>query len=129
MTLEPSFMHKADYTVFATLFREAFEKCFGRPLTAALSEPESRRMSDVILERTGLVIGWKSIKNYSIFILDHAHRREENPSLATLDTFARYVLDAPKIDEIQRQDQERQSSYWFQYRESHPTDAGRRRAS
>jgi len=48
-----------------------------------------------VFERTGLTIGWKSLKNYSFFVLAGSSRKQENPSAATLDTMARYVLDAP----------------------------------
>ena len=48
-----------------------------------------------ILDDTGLVIGWKSIKNYSLFVLSPAAAKSENPSVATLDTLSRYVMVAP----------------------------------
>jgi len=62
------------------------------------------------------VIGWKSIKNYSFYILDDPSGKEENPSLATLDTFVRYVLNAPYTDELQRKNKESHYPYWFQYK-------------
>ncbi|HEV8084155.1 MAG TPA: hypothetical protein VGP55_13190 [Chitinophagaceae bacterium] len=33
-----------------------------------------------------------------------------------MDTFARYVLKAPYIDEVKRKDTESHYPYWFQYR-------------
>ena len=113
-------MRDADLFVFAELFREAAEKGFGSQLQDPLSESESTLLSNRILEETGLVIGWKSLKNYSMFVLRASPEKQENPTLATLDTLARYVLGAPRTDEIQRQRNESHFPYWFKYRESHP---------
>ncbi|HMK39458.1 MAG TPA: hypothetical protein VK569_08960, partial [Bacteroidota bacterium] len=55
---------------FAALFKEAVEKCFRQPLERPLSEVESKRFASEILEHTGLVLGWKSLKNYSLYLLD-----------------------------------------------------------
>lgn len=123
-------MRGDEYSVFVLLFKEACAKCFGTPLTKPLTEPESRRLSDVILEQSGLVVGWKSLKNYSVFVLDRKSAREENPSIATLDTLARYVLNSPKSDEAARQNQDQHFPFWFQYRETRhegsPPAKGRR---
>jgi len=113
-----------DARLFSTLFAEAFEKCFGRRLGVALTESESKLLSSRILSETGLVIGWKSIKNYSLFIVRGHSKRRENPSLATLDTLARYVAGAPHTDEIQRQKNESHFPYWFAYRERRAGSAG-----
>src|SRR6185437_4749644 len=43
--------------------------------------------------------------------------KKENPSVATLDTLARYVLGAPYTSEIQRKNDESHYPYWFLYRE------------
>src|SRR5882672_841152 len=102
--------------VFAGLFKDAYQKCFGFPLTAPLSETESRHFANKIFEDTGLVIGAKSIKNYSFFIINIPDAKQENPSVATLDTLARYVLNAPYTDEIKRKDKEAHYPYWFQYK-------------
>ncbi|HEX7071937.1 MAG TPA: hypothetical protein VF190_14075 [Rhodothermales bacterium] len=104
---------------FAALFRDAYRKCFKHEPEAPLSEPESRRFSSEILERTGLVIGWKSLKNYSQAVLRTPGHKPENPTTATLDTLARYVLDAPVTDEPERKRREPHFPYWFQYRETH----------
>lgn len=111
-------MKNLDRPIFINLFKEACEKCFGSPLISALSESDSKLLSNNIFECTGLVIGAKSIKNYSLFVSDGNSKesRQENPSIATLDTFARYVLDAPYTDEIQRKNNESHYPYWFQYR-------------
>ena len=84
-------------------------------MTEPLSETESKVFSNRILDDTGLVIGAKSIKNYSAYILKPKGKRE-NPSVATLDTLARFVLDAPYTDEVQRKEKEAHYPYWFQYR-------------
>lgn len=102
--------------VFIDLFKKACEKCFGVPLTAPLSETDSKLLSTKIFEQTGLVIGVKSIKNYSQYVLGQHETKQENPSVATLDTFARYVLGAPYTSELQRKDKEDHHPYWFQYR-------------
>ena len=73
-------------------------------------------MANKIHEQTGLVIGSKSIKNYSLFALSGDDSRPENPSTATLDTLARFVLDAPYTDEPKRQETESDYPYWFRYR-------------
>lgn len=103
-------------TVFINLFREVCQKCFGHPLTEPLSETDSKLLANNILEQTGLVIGVKSIKNYSQYILNTRENKKENPSVATLDTLARYVLNAPYTDEIQRKKNESHHPYWFQYK-------------
>jgi hypothetical protein len=80
-------MRKHDKAVFDSLFREACLKCFGYPLSSPLSETDSKLLSNRILDQTGLVIGAKSIKNYSFYLHDrNITSREENPSVATLDT-------------------------------------------
>ena len=111
-------MNDLEKTVFSILFREAYLKCFGIPLGSPLNETDSRHFADEIFRSTGLVIGFRSLKNYSSFLLTPgaAGTREENPSAATLDTLARYVMGAPYTDEIRRKDQEGGFPYWFQYR-------------
>ena len=109
-------MKDQDNSIFKSLFREACEKCFGFPLLSPLSEADSKLFSNKIFECTGLVIGAKSIRNYSIFVVGGKDLRKENPTVATLDTIARYVLDAPYTDEVRRKDYESHYPYWFQYR-------------
>jgi hypothetical protein len=110
-------MKDLDRIPFIDLFKEAYEKCFGFPFSAALSETDSKVLSDKILEHTGLVIGYKSLKNYSLNLQknDRQEHRHANPSVATLDTLARYVLDAPSTNEIKRKQNESHHPYWFQY--------------
>lgn len=107
----------SDSQVFAALFKECCEKCFGHALVSPLTETESKLFGNAILDHTGLVIGWKSIKNYSFYVLNESSGKEENPSVATLDTFARYVLNAPYTDELHRKNKESHYPYWFQYKE------------
>jgi hypothetical protein len=106
-----------DAGAFAKLFRDAYRKCFASPLTAPLTETESHRLSVEIAESTGLEIGWKSLKNYSSYLMGRSGR-VENPSVATLDTLARYVAGAPRTDEARRRTNERHYPYWFRYRDS-----------
>jgi hypothetical protein len=101
-------MKEPDRTIFITLFKEAYIKCFGFQLTSTLTETDSKQFSNSIYMQTGLVIGAKSLKNYSL--------HDSNPSVATLDTLARYVLDAPYTDEINRKNNESHHPYWHQYR-------------
>ena len=109
-------MKELNERVFIDLFREACQKCFGYDLTAPLSETDSKVLATEIFQHTGLVIGVKSIKNYSQYVFNTGEGKKENPSAATLDTLARYVLDAPETDEIKRKKQESHHPYWFQYR-------------
>lgn len=106
-----------DRRAFAELMDAVARKCFGHPLSSSLSEPESKHLSAEIEERTGLVIGWRSVKNYTAFLLNPSPDKQENPSLATLDTLARYVLDAPSTTEAERKKSGENVSYWFRYRE------------
>src|SRR5688572_20180068 len=113
MEREPS---ESDPPAFARLFEDAYRRCFSTAFTAPLTEPESHRFSVEIAESTGLEIGWKSLKNYSHFLLGTTNR-VENPSIATLDTLARYVAGAPRTDEEQRRTRERHYPYWVRYKE------------
>lgn len=110
-------MNDLDASAFSALFREAYQKCFGHPMANPLSETESKLFSGKIFDQTGLVIGQKSIKNYSFYILNSSDGKGENPSVATLDTLARYVLNAPYTDETQRKNKESHYPYWFQYKD------------
>lgn len=111
-------MRSHERLIFINLFRESCQKCFGFPLESPLSETDSKLLSNRILDQTGLVIGAKSIKNYSFYVLSSTsgNPKGENPSEATLDTLARYVLDAPHTDEVSRKDLESHFPYWFEYR-------------
>lgn len=114
---KPMNSNSIDITVFTGLFREACFKCFGHVLSEPLTETESRHLYYKILEETGLTIGWKSIKNYSLFVLSGLPDRRENPSVATLDTLSRYVLAAPYTTEPERKKEEGVYSYWYRYKE------------
>ncbi len=110
-------MNELDFLIFTGLFKNAYEKCFGQAIQNPLTETESKIFCNKILDQTGLSIGWKSVKNYSIFITDATAGKKENPSIATLDTLARYVLGAPYTNEIQRKNDESHHPYWFLYKE------------
>jgi hypothetical protein len=110
-------MKDLDSLTFSALFKEASLKCFGYPLQNPLTETESKLFYTQVLDQTGLVIGWKSIKNYSIFVLGMESGKPENPSIATLDTLARYLLKAPYTDETQRKRTESHYPYWFRFKE------------
>jgi hypothetical protein len=110
-------MNDLDASVFKELFKEACRKCFGHPIINPLSETEGRLFAGKIFDQTGLVIGAKSIKNYSFYIINSSEGKEENPSVATLDTLARYVLNAPYTDETQRKTKESHYPWWFQYKD------------
>lgn len=110
-------MNELDVSAFRALYKQTYEKCFGHPIATPLSETESRMFSNEIYDQTGLVIGPKSIKNYSFFILDLPEAKEENPSIATLDTMSRYVMCAPYTDETQRKLKENHYPYWFQFKD------------
>lgn len=110
-------MDAFDRRVFTELFRAVVSKGIGHPLSGPLSEPESRHLSREIEESTGLVIGWRSLKNYATFVLSASSGKSENPSVATLDTLARYVLNAPSTTESERKRTDAHFPYWFRYRE------------
>lgn len=110
-------MNKQDLLAFASLFKAVCEKSFAHPLEQPLSEAESRHLSNEIEIQTGLVIGWKSLKNYAVFVLQDSPAKAENPSLATLDTLARYYFGAPSTNEVQRKKNNSHYPYWFQYKE------------
>jgi len=110
-------MDEFDRRVFADLFNAVVIKCFGHLPNSPLSEPESKHLSTEIEESTGLVIGWRSVKNYATFLLNPSPGKQENPSVATLDTLARYVFNAPVTSEAERKKSEEHFPYWFRYRE------------
>ena len=110
-------MDELDRRAFADLLNAVVVKCLGHPLNNPLSEPESKHVSNEIEESTGLVVGWRSIKNYAVFVLNPASGKPENPSVATLDTLARYVFNAPVTSEAERKKSEEHFPYWFRYRE------------
>ena len=106
-----------DIRVFAGLFREVCYKCFGHPVEQPLTETESKLLYNKIFEETGLVVGWKSLKNYSLYVLSGLPGRQENPSVATLDSLARYILGAPYTTEPERKEKEGFYPWWYRYRE------------
>src|SRR3569833_1846545 len=110
-------MNDSDSLIFSALLREAYYKCFRHELERPITETESILFCNKVLEITGLSIGWKSVKNYSIYIIDTTSQKIENPSVATLDTLARYVLGAPYTTELKRKADESHHPYWFLYRE------------
>jgi hypothetical protein len=110
-------MNDLETHAFASLFREAYAKCFGYPLNETLSETESKLFYNKLFDQTGLVVGWKSLKNYSSFIVDGPGVKPENPSVATLDTLARYVTGTPYSSETERKEKESHYPYWFGYKE------------
>ena len=112
------FMDDNGNIAFVNLFKAACFKCFGYALQQPLTETESKLLYNNVFEQTGLVIGWKSLKNYSFFVLNDETAKRENPSVATLDTLARYVLNAPYITETERKLKEAHFPYWFQYKEN-----------
>ncbi|HWK04294.1 MAG TPA: hypothetical protein VNS58_11715 [Puia sp.] len=110
-------MNSQDFLAFVELFKEACLKCYGYPLKNSLTETESKLLYNQVFEYTGLTVGWKSLKNYSFFILSDPPGKQENPSVSTLDTLARYVLDAPYTTETERKKKEGHYPYWYRYRE------------
>jgi len=117
-------MNSLDLSVFVSLFRQACQKCFGHPLEGPLTETESKLLYNQVWEQTGLTIGWKSLKNYSLFVIDGGADKKENPSPATLDTLARYVLGAPYTTEGERKEREGHYPYWFRYKEQNLRQGG-----
>lgn len=120
-------MDNRDFVIFAVLFKDAYQKCFGNVMDGPLTETESKLLCNHILDKTGLSVGWKSVKNYSIFINNTAGEKQENPSVATMDTLARYVLNAPHTSELQRKNNESHYPYWFLYKEKFKKQIGKKR--
>lgn len=112
-------MNDLDYLTFKALFNEAYTKCFAEVLQETLPEPQCRYLSSEIEEKTGLVVGWKSIKNYAVYVISEVPEKQVNPSIATLDTLARYIYEAPAISEVQRKRSEANYPYWFRYKEQY----------
>ncbi|TFF39546.1 hypothetical protein [Mucilaginibacter psychrotolerans] len=110
-------MEEPELAVFSLLYREAHSRCFGVSLDQPLTETEGKLFQQQLLDCTGLIVGWRTLKNYSIFVLNK--KEKENPSVASLDTLARYVLKAPYTNEIDRKKTEAHHPYWFLYREKH----------
>ena len=104
-----------DIEIFCRLFREACARCFGHPVEESLTETESKALYNRILDETGLVVGWKSLKNYSLFVMGESGR-QENPSVATLDTLSRYVLGAPYMTEAERKKAAEPYAWWYNYK-------------
>lgn len=109
-------MDNLDLSAFADLFGAVCRKCFGYPLKEPLTETESKLLSNHIFEQTGLTVGWKSLKNYSFFLLSDSPSKGENPSVATLDTLSRYVLEAPYTTEPERKKMDGHYPYWYRYK-------------
>ncbi len=110
-------MSPSDEIAFAALFKEAYLKCFKQELDSPMTETESKLLCTQVLDMTGLSIGWKSVKNYSFFVTEQNTGKAENPSTASLDTLARYLLGAPYTTELKRKAQESHYPYWFLYKE------------
>lgn len=111
-------MKKQDEPAFENLFYEAYEKYFGRTMAVPLSENESQLFSKEIGERTGLLISPVNLSNYSAYILCTPESRQVYPSIATLDTLARYYGNAPVTNEEERKQNESHYPYWFRYKDS-----------
>jgi hypothetical protein len=110
-------LDKPDEQIFCTLYQEAYQRCFKQELKQPITEAEGKLFYQQILEHTGLTVGWRSLKNYSFHVLKHSDDKQENPSIATLDTLARYVLKAPYTNDIKRKQEEDHHPYWYLYRE------------
>lgn len=120
-------MDKISEVIFRQLFKETYKKCFNHTLSRPMSETESKLMCVDIQEKTGLVLGFKSVKNYSISVAGEKDGKEVNPSLATLDTLARYVLKAPVTTELERNRNESHYPYWHLYKKHKRTSGLRTR--
>lgn len=109
-------MEDLNDSAFRSLFAEVCLKAFGHALETPLPEADAKILSSLILEKTGLVVGAKTLRNYSRYVHGRQARRRENPSVATLDTLSRFILDAPYSDEANRKNKEGHFPYWFRYR-------------
>ena len=108
-------MNDIDHGAFRALFGEACLKCFGHVVSEPLTETESKVLYNKVFDATGLVVGWKTIKNYSTFLFGDGKR--ENPSVATLDTLSRYVAGAAYTTEVERKKAAGHYPFWFGYKE------------
>jgi hypothetical protein len=108
-------MNDIDHGAFRALFEEACLKCFGHVVNEPMTETEAKLFYTKVFDATGLVVGAKSIKNYSTFLFGDG--KPENPSVATLDTLSRYVQAAPYTTEAERKKMAGHFPFWFGYRE------------
>lgn len=86
-------------------------------LSQPLTETESKLFYQQLIDETGLTVGWRTLKNYSLYVIYPERQKQENPSVATLDTLARYVLHAPVTNELKRKSDESHFPFWFRYKE------------
>src|ERR1700761_476411 len=70
-------MNEIDLGAFSALFKEACVRCFGHAVREPLTETDAKLFYTKVFEATGLVIGAKSIKNYSAFLF--GGWKTENP--------------------------------------------------
>ncbi len=112
-------MTSTELSIFLSLFQKVHFKCFGTELNKPLTETECKHLSNEIFEETGLILGWKSIKNYSQFLLNIDGQKQVNPTIASLDTLVRYVENASKTNETIRKKEESHFPYWFDFKEAY----------
>lgn len=122
-------MTPSDEAAFKQMFRDACGRCFGTDHPSPLTAAESRVLCAHILEETGMTLGWKTVQTYSL----HLHLDTPDavhPTGASLETLARYVLGAPRVEalvmraalprpDVTPEVPEGRFPYWFQYRDGY----------
>lgn len=82
-------MQPKDFNVFCTLLSDVHSKAFGEPL-APIPHGKAQTLSWFIEESTGIMLSYKSLKNYIHAALTQAPENI-NPNGATLSALACFV--------------------------------------
>lgn len=114
-------MEAPDLQIFIALFQQACLRCFGQLPATPLDAAASAHMSHVMHQSTGLFLSARIIQHYAAFALAPAATITETPSGASLDTLARYVMDAPYTTEAERKTREGYFPYWHLFKAQYAT--------
>jgi len=114
-------MEAPDLQIFIALFQQACLRCFGQLPATPLDAAASAHMSHVVHQSTGLFLSARIIQQYAAFALAQKTALTETPSGASLDTLARYVMDAPYTTEAERKTREGYFPYWHLFKAQYAT--------
>lgn len=114
-------MDAPDLQIFIALFQQACLRCFGQLPATPLDAAASAHMSHVVHQSTGLFLSTRIIQHYAAFALAQETAITETPSGASLDTLARYVMDAPYTTEAERKTREGYFPYWHLFKAQYTT--------
>lgn len=109
-------MEAPDLQAFISLFQQACLRCFGQLPTNPLDAAASAHMSHTVHQSTGLFLNARIIQHYAAFALVPGAAITETPSGASLDTLARYIMEAPYTTETERKTREGHFPYWHLFK-------------